>query len=510
MFKPSSRRLAAALLAFAGGAASLAAPAFHLIGALHGTNTFSSGYGVSEDGSVVVGHSGNNYYYGSSSHAFCWTSDTGIYDLDPLAPAAGAYGVSSDGKVIVGGETSGSVKAVRWGGSTSAVTDQLYHGGECYGLSRDGVVAFGYDSSGGNGGGGGVFRPHRAIRYSDSGHVQFIDTAAAGNVDPTNSEALAANADGSVVVGWGVFNGVQRAFRWTSATNMVMLTPGAGIANGVSGDGSVVVGDYAVGTTRHAFRWTAATGLVDLGTLPGMSRSVAYAISTDGSTIVGLSQTGSFGTIQHAFLWRADLGMQDLNDVYANVIPAGFTLTEVRAINSNGTVLAGGSRTPTGGVEAWVINTPTCVEPAIANAPAATNDFAGSTLDLAVRSGGFGPLQYQWRKDNQPIPGANSAHLVLPSVSIQESGAYDVVVTGPCGVTTTTPAAVTITCRGDFNFDTQVDDLDFVSFAGAYDILLCTDPSMPAACPADINRDGFVDDSDFVSFADAYDRLTCQ
>lgn len=310
-------RLTAVLAAFAGFAGvSVAQPVFHLIGALPGSNTFSSGYGVSEDGSVVVGHSGNNYYYGSSSHAFKWTSDDGISDLDPLAPAAGAYGISADGTVIVGGETSGSVKAVRWAPGTSSLTDQLYHGGECYGLSRDGSTAIGYSASSGGGG----TRPHRAIKYGQSGHLQFIDTAAPGTVDPTTSESLATNSDGSVVVGWGVFNGVQRAFRWTEAGNMVVITPGAGIANGVSGDGSIIVGEYTVGTARHAFRWTATTGLVDMGSLPGMARSVAYAISNDGSTIVGKTQATISGGAQHAFIF-----FQFFNDFDQSLLGADVT-----------------------------------------------------------------------------------------------------------------------------------------------------------------------------------------
>jgi len=65
------------------------------------------------------------------------------------------------------------------------------------------------------------------------------------------------------------------------------------------------------------------------------------------------------------------------------------------------------------------------------------------------------------------------------------------------------------TCAGDLNHDGQVDDSDFVLFAGAYNILDCADPTMLAGCPADLNADGFVDDSDFVSFAAAYNALLC-
>lgn len=64
-------------------------------------------------------------------------------------------------------------------------------------------------------------------------------------------------------------------------------------------------------------------------------------------------------------------------------------------------------------------------------------------------------------------------------------------------------------CPGDLNSDGFVDDSDFVLFATAYDLLDCSDPSMPVDCPADINDDGFVDDTDFVLFSTAYDEFIC-
>jgi len=65
-------------------------------------------------------------------------------------------------------------------------------------------------------------------------------------------------------------------------------------------------------------------------------------------------------------------------------------------------------------------------------------------------------------------------------------------------------------CVGDLNHDGFVDDLDFVIFASAYNVLDCADPSMAVGCPADLNADGFVDDSDFVLFASAYNKLLCE
>lgn len=64
-------------------------------------------------------------------------------------------------------------------------------------------------------------------------------------------------------------------------------------------------------------------------------------------------------------------------------------------------------------------------------------------------------------------------------------------------------------CPADFNNDGFVDDSDFVIFAAAYNLLDCSDPSMPAGCPSDLNSDNIVDDSDFVIFATAYEALLC-
>ncbi|HEX8877859.1 MAG TPA: hypothetical protein VF777_14005 [Phycisphaerales bacterium] len=64
-------------------------------------------------------------------------------------------------------------------------------------------------------------------------------------------------------------------------------------------------------------------------------------------------------------------------------------------------------------------------------------------------------------------------------------------------------------CPADLNSDDLVDDADFGVFVVAYDLLSCSEPSMPAGCPSDLNNDGAVDDADFSIFAVAYDTLLC-
>jgi len=64
-------------------------------------------------------------------------------------------------------------------------------------------------------------------------------------------------------------------------------------------------------------------------------------------------------------------------------------------------------------------------------------------------------------------------------------------------------------CPADLNNDGMVDDTDFTVFIVAYNLLDCSDPTMPSGCPSDFNGDGFVDDSDFIVFAAAYNELLC-
>jgi probable HAF family extracellular repeat protein len=70
---------------------------------------WSEAYGVSADGSVVVGRAANA---AGDWHAFRWTASSGMQDLGTLgALVSCAYGVSADGSVVVGESLN---RAFRW------------------------------------------------------------------------------------------------------------------------------------------------------------------------------------------------------------------------------------------------------------------------------------------------------------------------------------------------------------------------------------------------------------
>jgi probable HAF family extracellular repeat protein len=156
-----------------------------------------------------------------------------------------------------------------------------------------------------------------------------------------DSYPSAVSADGSVVVGWsgGIYEYPdttgRRAFRWTRAGGLEVLSPLAGhassFATGVSADGSVVVGTSGPVANERAFRWTRAGGTQDLGTLAGHERSRAAGVSGDGSVVVGASSP--YYRNNRAFRWARAGGMQEIGAAYGESM--------ARGISENGAVIIG-------------------------------------------------------------------------------------------------------------------------------------------------------------------------
>ncbi len=223
-----------------------------------GGNSYA--YGVSADGSVVVGFAYNDIAW---QRAFRWTQATGMQDLGTLGgDASEAYGVSADGSVVVGSahNDNGRWRAFRW----------------------------------------------------ENGVMQDL-----GTLGGNSSAASAVSANGSVVVGSSDYG----PFRWTQATGMQPL--GVGTHYGVSADGSVVVGMISVGYQYHACRWIVTTNGIDFEDLnttyaslltDGSYLEAAHAISPDGRYIVGYGYNAATGR-NEAFLLDTGAPPQQEGDV---------------------------------------------------------------------------------------------------------------------------------------------------------------------------------------------------
>ncbi|HUW18384.1 MAG TPA: hypothetical protein VMW16_03705 [Sedimentisphaerales bacterium] len=248
------------------------------LGYLSGENT-TEATGVSANGSIVVGWSQKT---GSGDvEAFRWTESAGMVGLGDLAGGpflSYGYGVSADGSAVVGTSWSASgFEAFRWTEPGGMVGLGDLPGGEfysqAYGISADGSVVVGGSAGASDG----------AFRWTESGGMVGLGDLP-GSIATT---AFAVSRDGSVVVGRAHMSSHTEAFRWTESEGMVSL--GGGSAMAVSADGSVVVGSGAfIWDECHGRRSIQDMLENTFGlNLTGWTLNSATGISADGLTIVG-------------------------------------------------------------------------------------------------------------------------------------------------------------------------------------------------------------------------------
>ncbi len=273
------------------------------LGKLHGgTNVFVRG--INADGSVIVGQADDplaDYQW----RAVRWSQASGFVSLGTLGGTeSNAFGVSDDGTRVVGSSSlgNGSTRAFLWTqGGAMVNLGVLGTGPEsfAYGISGDGSTVVGYSNDSTVGG------FYRAFRWTQATGMTRLGSLNNGD----DSYAQATNRDGSVIVGYsadGLSAGDYRAFRWTQATGMASLgtLPGGNYskARAVSADGSVVVGDATMGTLGMAgFRWTQATQMQSVEqwlrangvAVADGSTASASGVSADGSVVVGLMPSGN-------------------------------------------------------------------------------------------------------------------------------------------------------------------------------------------------------------------------
>lgn len=124
---------------------------------------------------------------------------------------------------------------------------------------------------------------------------------------------------------------------------------------------------------------------------------------------------------------------------------------------------------------------------------------------------GSGPLTYAWRKedidlnDDSRILGSRAEVMIIDPFIPADAGSYQFGAGNQCAGYGIGSIEVDIQCPGDLNFDTYVDDADFLLFLPAYDALLV--PEADKRC--DWNGDRLVDDADFLLFLPYYDQLIC-
>ncbi len=317
---------------------AFAAGSIEGVGDLDGAGNQSIAYGVSGDGTTVVGQSISTFGF----EAFIWTNAGGISGLGNLDGAFDSEAIASNtnGSVITGNSNSASgPEAFIWTSTDGMIGIGDLTGGTyasyAKAINADGTVVVGV-SNGSNG--------NEAYRWTNATGMIGLGELAGGSFD---SQSTGVNSDGTVVVGYSDSTLGLQAFRWTQATGMVGIGDLAGgsfgsQARAVNSDGTVIIGTGNSTNGTEAFRWTQADGMIGLGDLAGGTfNSEGLAVNADGTVVVGTSNATSGNT---GFRWTADDGMisieQWLTD--AGVDTSDFaTISNASSVSNDGNTVVG-------------------------------------------------------------------------------------------------------------------------------------------------------------------------
>jgi uncharacterized membrane protein len=270
----------------------------------------------------------------------------------PLPDLAGAIrcavsDISDDGIYSVGYcflTSSGRPVPVRWTGTDAPINLGVPSGFTSASANRtnqNGSVVTGVAT--------GILGSHTYLWISGS-PPENIEAA----VGFPGSEGYAVTGSGSSIIVAGVLypgDGSTVPYRWTAATGMLPLplrTGGTfGTMSGVSDDGRRIVGSSTDGSgVQRACFWNADSSLSEVGA--DVAASSVFAISGDGTTLAGNSQSG-------IWIWTGTT-TQLLGPLLTSLgVELGtFTLGRVYGISRNGKVMVGTGAPDAATDEGWI------------------------------------------------------------------------------------------------------------------------------------------------------------
>jgi hypothetical protein len=137
--------------------------------------------------------------------------------------------------------------------------------------------------------------------------------------------------------------------------------------------------------------------------------------------------------------------------------------------------------------------------PEIVTQPPGQTTCPGAGVTFNVAANGLAPLSYQWRHDGAPIGGATGASYTLDRILASDAGAYDCVVTNPCGSTMSDAALLEFgECfhRGDPDASGDIVISDGIAI---FNFLFLGGTAPLCRESADVNNSGDIDISDGIA-----------
>lgn len=270
------------------------------IGEISGNEPISGTTNISSDAKFISGTMTNPESGKNEMARYNTVTNTWSYlgSLDPASDGSSAWGMTSDGSTVVGlAMVSGWVgHAAKWNQTTglvdmgSTVPDRSTRAN---GINDDGTVVVGWqDDDYGN----------RFSVYWKNNEQNFIQN----NGQNVMGEGQAVTPDGKTIVGT---NEEAAAFLWNETDGYTAINHPdpmyVGGASGVSDDGKTVVGFFrpwgSPATAGEGFIWTKETGSINLNEYVanlgydnlGITFALPLGISPNGKYIVGLGKNNS-------------------------------------------------------------------------------------------------------------------------------------------------------------------------------------------------------------------------
>lgn len=137
--------------------------------------------------------------------------------------------------------------------------------------------------------------------------------------------------------------------------------------------------------------------------------------------------------------------------------------------------------------------------PLITHQPQATAAEWGGVAEVSVAIAPVGESAFQWRRNGGVLAGddrtvgVNAAGLAISPLEMADSGAYDVMVVNDCGAATSSSAAVSVVCSGDWNGNGDVDLDDLALLLGSFG-------AAGTYAQGDLDGDGIVSLADLAFF----------
>jgi probable HAF family extracellular repeat protein len=303
--------------------------------------------GVSASGAVVSGG------FDDGNGGFYWMPTTGVI----FAGGVQAAGVSRDGHTIVGWARDSRgiqqagiwVRGTEWrllgsfAGSAGPCDSSLSQG---TGVNGDGQTVVGFAWNGCAGA--------HAFRWQESTGMVDLGSTVQGR----SSRALGVSADGMVVVGDQTSSvGFNQGARWAGGRQELMTGPEgpAGSALAANRDGSIVVGRVCVPASgrigdQRAWIWKAQGGLTCLSAprridSPGPAIIVEAAATSDDGQMIGGSQNVGGSADSNAVLWIGGQPAYLKEFLQANGLPNAFrtwiNTGTITGMSPDGRVLVG-------------------------------------------------------------------------------------------------------------------------------------------------------------------------